>query len=196
MLENHDEKRAATAFPSFAAHQAAAVVAFTVPGLRFFHDGQLAGRRVFHNMHVGPRAPEPEDAAVAAFYAQLLRLLKRPVLRDAGSWSRADVTESDDGNPSFRNIVAHMWTPHAEFDGDRLLAGGAAAAATAGHTAHLVVVNCTDGGASGHVHVSVPWAGGAPTPATFVDVMGAPSAAMTRDVGTEKGVWFGLEPYE
>src|SRR5262249_35078435 len=41
-LENHDEPRAAGAFPP-QVHRAAATVAFLVPGMRFFHEGQLEG---------------------------------------------------------------------------------------------------------------------------------------------------------
>ena len=44
-LENHDEPRAAATFPP-GVHQAAAVVTFLTPGLRFFHQGQSQGRRV------------------------------------------------------------------------------------------------------------------------------------------------------
>src|SRR5207245_2469250 len=51
-LENHDEPRAASAWP-WDVHQAAAVVAFFVPGLRFFHEGQLDGRRVKASLHLG-----------------------------------------------------------------------------------------------------------------------------------------------
>ena len=41
-LENHDEDRAAAAFPP-EIHRAAAVITFLTPGLRFFHQGQLEG---------------------------------------------------------------------------------------------------------------------------------------------------------
>src|SRR5215468_4821162 len=42
-LENHDEPRAAATF-SPDIHQAAAVITFLSPGLRFFHQGQLSGK--------------------------------------------------------------------------------------------------------------------------------------------------------
>ncbi len=42
-LENHDEPRAAAIFP-WPQHQAAAIVTYFAPGLRFFHQGQLDGR--------------------------------------------------------------------------------------------------------------------------------------------------------
>ena len=43
-LENHDEPRAAATFPS-GIHEAAAVITFLSPGLRFFHQGQFEGGR-------------------------------------------------------------------------------------------------------------------------------------------------------
>ena len=44
-LENHDEPRAASAF-SWPQHQAAAIITFLSPGLRFFHQGQFEGARL------------------------------------------------------------------------------------------------------------------------------------------------------
>ena len=44
-LENHDEPRAASEFP-WPQHQAAAIITFLSPGLRFFHQGQFDGARV------------------------------------------------------------------------------------------------------------------------------------------------------
>ena len=41
-LENHDEPRAASEFP-WPQHQAAAIITFLSPGLRFFHQGQFEG---------------------------------------------------------------------------------------------------------------------------------------------------------
>ncbi len=43
-LENHDEPRAAATF-SPDVHEAAAVITFLSPGLRFFHQGQFEGRK-------------------------------------------------------------------------------------------------------------------------------------------------------
>ncbi len=43
-LENHDEPRAAATF-SLEVHQAAAVISFLSPGLRFFHQGQFEGQK-------------------------------------------------------------------------------------------------------------------------------------------------------
>ena len=87
-LENHDEPRAAATFQPPAKHKAAAVVALTSRGLRFFHEGQLQGRHVHVSMHLGRRPAEPVDADMLAFYTRLLAALQRPELHD-GEWQLA-----------------------------------------------------------------------------------------------------------
>jgi hypothetical protein len=54
-LENHDEPRAAATFAPDV-HQAAAIITFLSPGLRFFHQGQFEGRRKRISPHL-VRAP-------------------------------------------------------------------------------------------------------------------------------------------
>src|SRR5205807_5901814 len=51
-LENHDEPRAAAAFP-WPMHQAAAMITFFVPGLGLLHEGQCEGRKSRLSMHLG-----------------------------------------------------------------------------------------------------------------------------------------------
>ena len=53
-LENHDEPRAAATF-SPEVHEAAAVITFLSPGLRFFHQGQFQGRKKRISPHLVPR---------------------------------------------------------------------------------------------------------------------------------------------
>src|SRR5947208_1328002 len=50
-LENHDEPRAATAFPP-EKHEAAAVITYLSPGLRFFQRGQLDGWKIRISPHL------------------------------------------------------------------------------------------------------------------------------------------------
>src|SRR5205823_7368723 len=83
-LENHDEPRAAAAFPP-GVHQAAAVVTFLVPGLRFFHEGQFRGRKKRISPHLCRRPDEPVDVDLAKFYDRLLAVLRQPLLRE-GRW--------------------------------------------------------------------------------------------------------------
>jgi hypothetical protein len=106
-LENHDEPRAAATFAP-EQHQAAAVVAFTTPGLRFIHQGQLEGRRVRVSPHLVRAPDEPTDAALAAFYVRLLGALKHPLLRD-GRWALLRCTPAWDGNPTAGDFIAWCW---------------------------------------------------------------------------------------
>ena len=59
-LENHDEPRAAATF-SPGMHEAAAVITFLSPGLRFFHQGQFQGRRKRISPHLVRAPREPVD---------------------------------------------------------------------------------------------------------------------------------------
>ena len=83
-LENHDEERSAAAFPP-EMHRAAALITYSVPGMRFFHDGQLEGRRTRTSVHLCRRATEADDIALGTFYLKLLSYLKLPVFR-TGDW--------------------------------------------------------------------------------------------------------------
>ena len=62
-LENHDEPRAAATFPP-EVHEAAAVITFLSPGLRFFHQGQFEGRRKRISPHL-VRGPQEADRPAA-----------------------------------------------------------------------------------------------------------------------------------
>ena len=132
-LENHDEPRAAATFAP-GPHAAAAVLTFCTPGLRFFQQGQLEGCRVQVSPHL-VRAPlEPVDAGLAAFYARLLAVLRRPALRD-GAWSLLDCDEAWGGNPSVQQFIAWRWQlpgePAAVRGGELRAAAGPVLRATA-----------------------------------------------------------------
>lgn len=115
-LENHDEPRAAGTFP-WDVHQAAAVVAFLTPGLRFFHQGQFEGRRQRVSIHLNRAPAEQPDPAIGAFYAQLLEALQRPALCD-GAWRLLEPDEAWQGNGSWDGFVCCAWEGQS---GERLL---------------------------------------------------------------------------
>ena len=98
-LENHDEERAAAAFPA-PMHRAAALIAYLSPGLKFFQDGQLEGRRIRLPIQLCRAPEEPPDGALSRFYAALLEVLKAPALRN-GKWR---LLESEPNGP-----IAFLW---------------------------------------------------------------------------------------
>ncbi len=106
-LENHDEPRAAATF-SPEAHQAAAVITFLSPGLRFFHQGQFEGRKKRISPHLGRGPNEPIDPRLAEFYKRLLAVLRQPVVRD-GSWQVLECLPGWEGNWTCDCILVFAW---------------------------------------------------------------------------------------
>lgn len=106
-LENHDEPRAAAIFPH-GRHQAAAVITYLSPGMRFFHQGQLDGRRKRISPHLGRAPQEYADELLQRFYRRLLDILKSPVLR-FGNWRLLECHSVDEHNHSHRNLIAFGW---------------------------------------------------------------------------------------
>lgn len=106
-LENHDEPRAAAAFTP-EVHQAAAIVTFLSPGLRFFHQGQLEGRRKRISPHLVRGPIEPLDTHLCRFYEQLLAVLRQPVVR-SGQWQLLECTTAWDGNWTSDCFVVFAW---------------------------------------------------------------------------------------
>lgn len=104
-LENHDEARSAAVFGA-AKREAVATLIATLPGMRFYHHGQLDGRKIQLPMPLASAAPEPADVETRAFYERLLKLSNEPVFH-TGKWSLLEVNSA--GDDSFRNLVAYQW---------------------------------------------------------------------------------------
>ncbi len=106
-LENHDEPRAAAAF-SPDVHEAAAVITFLSPGLRFFHQGQFEGRRKRISPHLVRAPQEAIDERLERFYERLLAVLRKPVVRD-GQWQVLDCTAAWEGNWTWDCFLVFAW---------------------------------------------------------------------------------------
>lgn len=119
-LENHDEDRALETFtPEIS--KAAAIITYTLPGLKFFHQGQWIGRMRKIPVQIGqfPREVEwiteklndqlPSNFKVFSsdifeFYMGLTKILLEPALRK-GHWDKIDAIPSDN-----QAIFAWKWT--------------------------------------------------------------------------------------
>jgi glycosidase len=111
-LENHDEPRAAAVFP-LGVHEAAAVITFLSPGLRFFHEGQFQGRKKRISPHLCRRPDEPIDADLAKFYDRLLAVLRQPLLRE-GRWHLLECAPAWQGNWTWDCFLAFAWQGSGE----------------------------------------------------------------------------------
>jgi hypothetical protein len=115
-LENHDEPRAAAIFPR-EVHEAAAVLTFLSPGLRFFHQGQFQGRTKRISPHLGRAPDEPSDHELGKFYDRLLGVLRCAAVRQ-GEWRLLECAPAWDGNWTWDRFLAFAWHLHG---GERLL---------------------------------------------------------------------------
>jgi hypothetical protein len=115
-LENHDEPRAAATFAA-GPHDAAAIITFLSPGLRFFHQGQFEGRLKRISPHLVRAPQESTDPSRQRFYASLLTVLRQPAVRE-GQWALLECVPAWDGNGTWDDFLAWSW--HAR-DGQRLL---------------------------------------------------------------------------
>ena len=115
-LENHDEPRASATFDPLV-HRAAAVITYTTPGLRFFHQGQFDGRKKRISPHLIRGPEEAPDKEIQEFYKQLLAVLRMPILKN-GDWMWLNCQQAWYGNDSWDSFIPHSWQGS---DGERML---------------------------------------------------------------------------
>jgi hypothetical protein len=171
-LENHDEPRAAATF-SRDAHEAAAIVTFLSPGLRFFHQGQFQGRTKRISPHLVRAPQESRNDALQQFYDRLLSVLGREAVRN-GQWQLLECTRAWASNWTVDGFLAWIWQGPG---GDRL----------------LVTVNYAD--TQGQCYVRLPFADVAGRSLLFKDLMSdANYGRMGSDV-VERGLYLDLRPW-
>jgi glycosidase len=107
-LENHDEPRVAADFPP-GMHEAAAVITFLSPGLRFFHQGQFKGRKKRISPHLVRGPEEPTNEELKIFYNKLITILKRTVFR-RGEWQQLNCSSAWEGNWSNDSFISFAWS--------------------------------------------------------------------------------------
>jgi hypothetical protein len=114
-LENHDEDRIASRL-DFAEHRAAALLVLALPGMRFLHDGQLAGAQIRAPVQLLRRFPEPKRNDIEEIYHQILTALPRSAVGQ-GKASLLAPRRATPDNPSAENFVVIQWQAQPpEFD--------------------------------------------------------------------------------
>jgi hypothetical protein len=103
-LENHDEERSVTQF----GHRlrAAAALTFTLPGLRFFFDGQLEGAHVRPPVQLGRWPEDPDRDDIRDLYRRLLAAIDLSLFHD-GAWSLLGVDGA--GDTTNTDLIACAW---------------------------------------------------------------------------------------
>jgi hypothetical protein len=107
-LENHDEARAAPEFGDKL--KAVAIISFLIPGLSFFYEGQLEGRRSKVAIQLRRRPHEAVDYELNGFYLKLFDILKRPEVA-RGVWKLVQCKQSSklDKQSTYKQFIAFSW---------------------------------------------------------------------------------------
>ncbi len=172
-LENHDEPRAAQAF-GLDRHLAAALIAFTLPGMRFFHEGQLEGRTRRVPVQLRRRPQEPVNAELHQFYQLLLRELRDPTLRE-GRWRLLDACAAWEGNSSCGQFIVYRWQ-HPD------------------HAPRIITVNFGPDQAQCYVPLHLPGIAGRNI--RLRDHLGSATYERTGDSLLQPGLYLDMAPYQ
>jgi hypothetical protein len=133
-LENHDEERCAAVFGSDRRISVGSLMG-TLPGMRFYHQGELEGAKVHLPITLRAAADGDIDPAATAFFAKLLRTTRDPVYH-SGEWNLLSVTA--EGEPTAGNLMVHEWRSPKAWK--------------------VIAVNLADGPSQGRVHFGErPW---------------------------------------
>ena len=108
-LENHDEERCATVFGTQRVVSAGTLMG-TLPGLRFYHQGELEGRRFHQPIEMGKLVPETPDPEISAFFQKILAIAKADAFHIA-QWSLLSVSRA--GDNSADGLIAYEWRSSA-----------------------------------------------------------------------------------
>ncbi len=171
-LENHDEPRAAATF-SLEVHEAAAVITYLSPCLRFFHQGQFEGMMKRISPHLVRAPVEPLDGTLRQFYDGLLAVLRQPVVRD-GQWRLLECGPAWDGNGTSDGFIAWSWEAQ---DGER----------------RLIAVNYA--GTQGQCYVRLPFPDLAGRTVRLKDLMGPAIYDRDGDDLVSRGLYLDLPPW-
>jgi len=104
-LENHDEPRSAAVFPRETIGSLAILLS-TLPGMRFYYEGQLEGAKNRVLMPLARAPDEPVDLETYELYEQALRFADHDVCH-AGQWQLLEVRAA--GDDTFLDLVAYQW---------------------------------------------------------------------------------------
>jgi hypothetical protein len=104
-LENHDEERRAEAFPNDRL-QADGTLMGTLPGMRFYYQGELEGRRITMPITLRVAADEPVDPVSEKFFELLLKITNEEVFH-TGAFRVLQVNAEGDAPPY--GLIAYEW---------------------------------------------------------------------------------------
>jgi glycosidase len=104
-MENHDEPRRPEVFPNERL-AADGTLLGTLPGIRFYHQGELEGRKIRQPITLRTSADEPPDPISTNFFQKILQITRQDVFHE-GKWNLLDVAPEGDAPPDA--LVVYEW---------------------------------------------------------------------------------------
>src|SRR5580704_1680394 len=129
-LENHDEARREAVFGNERL-QAVGTLMGTLPGMRFYHQGELEGRRIHLPITLRMAADEPADTATSSFFDKILAISREDAFH-SGTWNMLPI--SSEGDSSSGNLIVYEWRSEK--------------------ARKVIAVNLSSGAAQGRVHLA------------------------------------------
>jgi hypothetical protein len=169
-LENHDEPRSASAFTAERIRAAATLVA-TLPGMRFYYQGQFEGRKNHLPIQLRRAADESADAALEVVYSKLLALSRQSIFHE-GEWKLLEARPA--GDSSFESLIAYQWRKSSDLS--------------------VVVVNLAPSRSQGNVIVENAFDGAARY--RFIDQLHGQSYDWSGADLNRAGLYVRLEPFQ
>ncbi|MGH9314913.1 MAG: alpha-amylase family glycosyl hydrolase [Vicinamibacterales bacterium] len=168
-LDNHDEPRSLEEFGR-GRLEAAAVTCGTTPGMRFYYDGQLEGRRLRAPVQLARWADEPRHPEIEELYARLLGATRDRVFHD-GDWALLELRPAGDDSSS--HLIAWRWRLDADL--------------------RVIVVNLSASSAQGNVLLGGEISPDGPPSVLAADLMGGGRYTWDRGPLRDRGLYVRLD---
>jgi hypothetical protein len=142
----------------------------TLPGMRFYHHGQLSGAQTFVPMPLDKARPENDDRQIRELYEKVLRSADADVFH-AGEWQLLEAQPA--GDDTFQDLIVYSWHSQADH--------------------RLIVVNLDNRTAQGKIQkVAV----GASRNCLFRDLLDGNEYVWERAEIDRNGLYVKLAPYQ
>lgn len=106
-LENHDEPRAISMFGKIKS-KAALIIISTIPGMKFYHDGQFEGKKIKLPVQLGRQPREKPDEDLLNYYKKVLNIASKKIFKE-GEWMLLETLPAWEGNQTYKNILSWQW---------------------------------------------------------------------------------------
>lgn len=106
-LENHDEPRARAVFGDRRA-RAVSAHTFTLPGMRFFFEGQAEGAERRTPIQISRFPDEPEHPGTREFFDHLFAVLRESAFH-RGEWRALVVESAHSHDASYESVFGNVW---------------------------------------------------------------------------------------